>query len=457
VTVDELIEDNKHLFRDSSSEARSEHRALERWLTWTKSQLWCDCPCWIYCFCLNPLRCVRHCESVILNWFAILAALTIVSLYYKSFWLELFSEYNGHFMVLGLACFYTVIKLCHHMHTIENMTNSLKCDLDSSIMKMILTEQEVGTMISKIVKARYEWYDCLDDLQSKNKEIRVVGRRLDHRKNQAKRSWQDLDELIMTYRGRDLMKNREAVDILIKEQRKSLQEVKENIVYMRHDEIDLDGKVLHLKEEIGHLNETIDNLERPIHDFDSMKPNIHGSADPSELEAFLSGSIEYLSMLERITIMREMTYTKTIFFDALEQNDGQINERLFNQLILRLPKSLRDACERTRVRYKEYRCVLSKRKLWWTKHGGMDKASVTRFLKDLEAETFQVESWYSSNIPDPGRFGYEIEMDERAMEESGDGEEMQQHMSAFETSDEDEDEEDEEDIEEKRVFIITSK
>lgn len=383
---------------------------------------------------------MKSLQAVLLNWFAIIAAVTMISVYWNSTLLELFSANVGYLMFLGLGCLWTALILFHHLGTVARLGKNL----EESITKMMHTEDEIITTMGKLDVANANWADCMDELHEANKEVRVAGRKLDWRKQQAESQEEQLRELIVKYGGRvtaDLLRRREAIDNLIDEQDRTLEAVQENVGDMHQEQMDYGENVAHFMEDLGYLNETIGSINKPLKDLESLKTNLHRmGADPTEFKAFLSGHIQYLSILERITILREMTYSQTIFFDALRQNDGQINEQLFNELILRLPKSLRDTYERTGVRYKDYRCVLSKGMLGLTKYGGMDEASVIKFMRELEARAFHLDTRHSSNMPDPHRFGYDME------EDDDEHNEMQQHPFASL----------EEDFEKEGKLVITS-
>jgi len=440
--VDQVIADNKDLFGDTESDHKiikrrkeKKRRVIREYLVRSLKRLKCAYPIYLCCFCLNPLECRKSLQAIIQNWFGILAAVTLVSLYWNTTLLLLFSENVGKFMFLGLGCLWTAIKLVRY----HNEIASLGKNLEEAIIKVTHIEWEGINIIAKLDLANDQWVDCINDYHDANKEVRVAGRVLDYRGIQAETQTEQLDLLMTKYGGTttDMLRRREAIDNLMMQQEKTLDQMDENVVSMHHEQMEFSEHAMQFKEDLEYLNETICTINKPLEKLESMKPNLHRmGADARECEAFLSRHIQYLSVLERITMLREMTYTQSIFFNALRKNGGEINEQLFGELLLRLPKTLRDAFDNSANRYRDYRCVLSKKKLGRTKYGGMDEASVIKFLKDLEAEAFQMEKWHSSNMPDPSRFGY----DDLVEEESG--ETMQQHTSSediiqYEEEDED--------------------
>jgi len=169
--------------------------------------------------------------------------------------------------------------------------------------------------------------------------------------------------------------------------------------------------------------------------------------DPAEFETFVNGHLRYLTVLERITLLREMSYSRTIFFGALKKNGGEIDRLLFNQLLQRLPMSLRNAFEDTTRSYQDYRVVVSKNRLGRKKYGPMNQETVTTFLNELETKAFEVVKKNMEQMPDPSRFGYK--------DEEQDGDEADKKEEDVLAVLDEEESTDENEKEEEKVVIIT--
>jgi len=458
--ADELFEDNAALFRDSASEAESLARKRKGAVMTVLRTMKCAYPCYLYCFCLNPLGCMKSIQAVILNWCAIIAAVTLISQYWNTSMLVLFQDNVGIFMFLGLACFWTAAILANHMGKIAKLGK----DLDESVTKMLHTEGEVTKTLSSLGVANDRWMDCLEELHKKNKEIRIVGRKLDKRKMQAEEQGDQLSNLFLRYGGKvtsDFQSRRTAIDDLIKQQFTTLDEVQEQVTTLQEEQDEYDGRAVQFQEDLEHLNETIGDINKPISDLEAMKPKLHRmGADPAEFEAFVNGHLQYLTVLERITLLREISYSRAIFFSALKANNETIDERLFNQLVLRLPMSLRQAFETTTKSYQNYRVVISKKRLGRKKYGGMDQSKVTEFMNDLEAQAFIVVQENFEKMPDPRRFGYEDEEEDEVLEEKIELDGKEFEIDGKDSKEVDvldvfnEDEEDENSEEKEKVVII---
>jgi len=335
-------------------------------------------------------------------------------------------------MFLGLGCLWTAVTLSRHHDTIATLGKNIH----EAITKMVHRECEYVKMIALLDQANDRWFDYINDFHDANKRVQVVGRKLEKRKIQAETQREQLDHLMARYDAgvmTDILKRRETIDDYLMEQEETMDQMNENVVDRWYKSMAFNGHAMQFKEDLKYLNETISTINKPWNKLESMKPNLHRmGADARECEAFLSGHIQILSVLDRITILREMAYAQSIFFNALRDSADQIHEQLFRELIQRLPKSLRDAYENSAYRYRDYRCVLSKKKLGRTKYGGMDEASVIKFMKDLETEAFRTEQRHSIKMPDPSRFVYEDLVDEES------GETMQQYTSSDDMMDYDE-------------------
>lgn len=438
--IDEIFEDNKELFRDSASEAESQARKRKGFLLSICRLFKCDYPCYLCCFCINPLGCMKSLQAVLLNWFAIIAAITLISQYWSTTLLELFSDNIGIFMYLGIFCFWTAATLWNHMGKIAKLGKNL----GEAVKKMLHTEEEVTNTLRDLGMANSDWVESLEQLHQKNRKIRVVGRLLDRRKFQAEEQREELTHLLTKFGGKvtgAFQNKRIAIDNLIKEQTEALDEVQDNVTTLHETQVDFDGRAVQFQEDLEMLNETIDEIDKPISDLEAIKPKLQEMvANGSDCVEFVAGNLQHLVVLERITILRELSYSRAIFFSALKNNGGMIDQPLFNRLVLRLPMPLRKAFESTKKSYQNYRVVKAKGRMGRKKYGPMNQEKVTEFLQDLEFQAFEVEQQNIESMPDPRRSVFNTEKEG--------GEDV---LAVFDTEEEDEDKDD---VNEEKVVII---
>jgi len=437
--VDEVFEDNKELFRDSASEAESQARKRKGILLFICRKLKCDYPLYLCCFCINPLGCMKSLQAVLLNWFAIIAAVTLISQYWSTTLLELFSDNIGIFMYLGLACFWTAATLWNHTGKVAQLGKNL----GEAVKKMLLTEEEVTNTLEDLGMANHDWVEALEQLHQKNRKIREVGRLLDVRKLQAEEQREELTDLLTKFGGKvtgAFQNKRIAIDNLIKEQTETLDEVQSNVNTLHEAQEDFDGRAVQFQEDLEMLNETIDEIDKPISDLEAIKPKLQEMvANGSDCVEFVAGNLQHLLVLERITLLRELSYSRAIFFSALKNNGGMIDQPLFNRLVLRLPMPLRKAFESTTNSYQNYRAVQGKGRMGRKKYGPMNHEKVAEFLRDLEAQALEVVQQNMESMPDPRRSVFITEKKE--------GEDV---LAIFEIKED----EDSDDVEEEKVVII---
>jgi len=409
--VDYVLDDDEGLFRDSASEAESLARKQKGFLLFILRKMRCEYPLYLCCFCINPLGCMKSLQAVVLNWFAIIAALTLLSQYWSSTLLELFQEDQGIFVYLGLACLWTAATLWNHAGKIAQLGKNL----DEAVKKMIFTENEVAQTLNHLGIANDDWIDSLDELHKMNKKVRVAGRVLDKRKNQVEEQRQEVHNLLTKHGGKvtgDLQNKRIAIDKLIKEQAETLDEVQGNVNSLHGTQEDFDGRAVQFQEDLEILSETIGEINKPISDLEAIKPKLKEMfANKTDCVKFIAGNLQHLAILEQFTLLREMSYSREIFFSALKNNGGMIDRPLFNQLILRLPSSLREAFESTTRSYQNYRAVEGKGVMGRKKYGPMNQEKVKEFLEDLEIKALEVVQKNLESMPNPHRFGYIIEND----------------------------------------------
>jgi len=438
--VDEVFEDNKDLLRDSASEAESQARKRKGILLRICRTLKCDYPLYLCCFCINPLGCMKSLQAVLLNWFGIIAAVTLLSQYWSTTLLELFQDNIVIFMYLGLACFWTAATLWNHMGKIAQLGKNL----GEAVKKMLNTEMEVTKTLDELGMANHDWIESLEQLHEKNKKIRKVGRLLDTRKLQAEEQREELTNLLTKFGGKvtgAFQNKRIAIDNLIKEQAETLDEVQDNVNTLHETQEDFDGRAVQFQEDLEMLNETIGEINKPISDLEAIKPKLQEMvANGSDCEEFVAGNLQHLVVLERITILRELSYSRAIFFSALKNNGGMIDQPLFNRLVLRLPMPLRKAFESTTKSYQNYRTVQAKGRMGRKKYGPMNQEKVTDFLQDLEAQAFEVVQQNMETMPDPRRSVFITEK-----------EEDEDVLAVFDIKED----EDTDDVEEEKVVIIT--
>jgi len=437
--VDEVFEDNKDLLRDSASEAASQARKRKGILLSICRRLKCDYPLYLCCFCINPLGCMKSIQAVLLNWFGIIAAITLISQYWSTTLLELFSDNIGIFMYLGIACFWTAATLWNHTGAVAKLGKNL----GEAVKKMLNTEHEVTMTLNELGVANDDWLDSLEQLHRENRKIRVVGRLLDKRKHQAEEQREELTNLLTKVGGKvtgEFQNKRLAIDKLIKEQTETLDEVQENVNTLHETQEEFDERAERFQEDLEMLNETIGEINKPISDLEAIKPKLQEMvANGSDCVEFVAGNLQNLVVLERITLLRELSYSRAIFFSALKNNDGMIDQPLFNRLIQRLPMPLRKAFESTTKSYQNYRAVQAKGRMGRKKYGPMNQEKVMEFLQDLEAQALEAVQNNMESMPDPRRsvFITEKDSDENV-------------LAVFDI----EEDEDKDNVEEEKVVII---
>merc|ERR1719233_214084 len=180
----------------------------------------CDYPLYLYCFCLNPFGCLKHIQGVILNWFGILAAITLIAVEWRTPMLKIFRDYDHALGFLGVACLWTAGLLANRLWGI----NKLAKGIDEVTSKVLESEAMVDKTLNALRHSNLSLKDGLIDLQEKNIKMRRVGRRLKVRNNQAKQQENEIHELIVrnSVKGSDVKSQRIAIDNLIREQYETL-------------------------------------------------------------------------------------------------------------------------------------------------------------------------------------------------------------------------------------------
>lgn len=406
--VDEFMEDYKEEFGES--EAVSD--VWKRWrniLSFLLRSVTCEYPLYLYCFCINPFGCLKNIQAVILNWCGIVAAIALIASECRTPMLKIFRDYDHVFVFLGVVCLWTAMLLAKRTTGI----NAIAQDIDDVVSNVLQTEIMVDKTLNALRLSNLSLKDGLVDLQDKNIMMRRVGRKLKVRNYQAKEQENKVRELLVrnSDQGSDLKSKRIAIDDLIKEQHEVLDQMKDSIALDQEDWAEFDKRAARYKKGIERLSATVGEISKPISNLEAMKPKLKDVATREQFRSFHNFHLQYLSILEHTTLLKEFWYCRTIFSNAIKSNGGFIDLPLFMGLIRRLPHSIQMSFKNSSLSFQNYRSVLGRGRLSVLgrgyKYGSMSEVRANKFLSDLESQAFRDLQIKLIGMRAPSYFTYE--------------------------------------------------
>jgi len=348
---------------------------------------WSACgECIFLCLpCIQPMKCIKHITAAIVSGFFLVALMTTVFTYiFEDEW---FTEKVVYVMWLGLLGALLVV---NHLWGSLTGLGKIGRDLTEHVNVILRTFQAVQKDIRALYWANRRLKEEVKDLRERNKDLRVVRRRLDHRNLQAEREVRRVTE------QHDM--NSKMSDQMTEDRKKYADRTNEQTEFMRN----MNSEVEQLSTVNVHHATTTERMARTVNQVqiesrnkaqavDDLKILIQvmkeTGAGPDELEQLVRIEQRAVIMIEEITILQEVGYMRQVFANALRASPEGFTEEQFNTLVSNLPGALQKAWEAlANRRYRDYQLRIEGRMR--TKRGPMDQDGMDKFLADVERKMF---------------------------------------------------------------------